>query len=316
MLTRPFGRSGLVVGRLALGTWTFGEQTPAEDAAQQIRTFFDAGGTLIDTADVYAATRSESILGEILSSYDRDSFVLATKAFGRTKPGPMGEGRSRGHLLSALDASLRRLRVDYLDLWQIHAYGGTAVPAEETLAALDTAVASGKVRYVGVSNYRAWQLTFAATRQSLTRQPPIISNQVEYSLLKREPENELVDAADFLGVGILAWSPLGRGVLTGKYRSGTPEGSRADTPQWKDFVNPLIGGPSDQIVDAVTDAANELGTSPANVALSWVRDRPGVTAPIIGARTNEQLVANLESESLTLPTEIATKLTALSSSAA
>jgi aryl-alcohol dehydrogenase-like predicted oxidoreductase len=306
---RALGRSGLVVSRLALGTMTWGRDTDEDEAATQLTAFVDAGGTLIDTADVYGEGDSERTLGRLLSDVvPRADVLVATKAVGRTAAGPMGRGASRGHLLAALDASLERLGTDHVDLWQLHAWDD-ATPLEETLAALDVAVSSGRARYVGVSNFTGWQTAQAATWQrAWPGRTPLVSTQVEYSLLQRGVEREVVPAAEALGVGVLAWSPLGRGILTGKYRHSTPSESRGASPQWEGFIDELRSPKSDRIVEAVITAAEGLGTSPLAVGLAWVRDRPGVTAPVVGARTAHQLQASLDAETVRLPAAIRTAL--------
>jgi aryl-alcohol dehydrogenase-like predicted oxidoreductase len=306
---RHLGRSGLVVSRLALGTMTWGRDTDEDDAAAQLVAFREAGGTLVDTADTYVRGESERVLGRLLRDVvPRDEVLVATKAWGVTGPGPMGRGGSRGHLLSALDASLDRLGVEHVDLWQLHAWD-QVTPWEETLAALDTAVQSGRVRYVGVSNYSGWMTgAVAAWQRAVPGRTPVVSNQVEYSLLQRGIEREVVPAAQELGVGLLPWSPLGRGVLTGKYRNGSPSDSRGATAHFKDFVQPYLDERSSAVVDAVLTAADGLGVSPVAVSLAWVRDRPGVVAPIVGARTSAQLQASLDAESVELPVEIRSAL--------
>lgn len=304
MEERALGRSGLIVSRLGLGTMTWGRETEEDDASEQLTTFRDAGGTLVDTADVYVGGESERVLGRLLRSVvRRDEIVLATKATGRTGPGAMGKGASRGHLLSALDASLRRLQTDHIDLWQLHAWDPD-VPIDETLAALDAAVSSGKVRYVGVSNYAAWQSSYvAAWQRALPTRVPIVSNQLEYSLLRRDID-DVVDACRHGDVGLLPWGALGRGVLTGKYRNGTPSDSRAASEDTRRYVELYLTDDAASIVEAVATAADGLGTSPLCVALAWVRDRPGVAAPIVGARTVGQLAGALESEQVELPDKI------------
>ena len=304
---RPLGRSGLLVSRLALGTMTWGRDTDRHEARDQLVAFVEAGGTLVDTADVYADGQSEEIVGSLVDEVGRDSVVIATKAVSR--PGTARRlDASRGHLLSALDASLRRLGVDHVDLWQLHAWDAST-PLEETLSALDSAVASGKVRYVGISNYAGWQTAKAAALQAArpgsTR---LVSTQMEYSLLQRGIEREVVDAAQDAGLGILPWSPLGRGVLTGKYRHGTPADSRAASSHFASFIAPFLSDSARGVVDAVCTAAEGLGVAPLEVALAWVRDRPGVVAPIVGARTAAQLRGALTVEELTLPEEIVTAL--------
>ena len=305
MKHRHLGRSGLVVSRIALGTMTWGGDTPEDDAEVQLHAFREAGGTLVDTADVYVKGESERVLGRLLAKdSSRDEVLIATKAFGQTGPGPMGRGTSRGHLLAALDASLARLQTDYVDLWQVHAWDAST-PLEETLATMEHAVRSGRVRYAGVSNFSGWQLAKAAAISPT----PIVSAQMEYSLLQRGIEREVVPAAQDAGVGLLPWSPLGRGVLTGKYRRGmVPPGSRGASTSFSSFVEPYLEDDKTHVVDAVLTAADGLGVSPVAVALAWVRDRPGVTAPIVGARTAQQLTQILGAEQVTLPESIRTAL--------
>ena len=309
MEQRALGRSGLVVSRLALGTMTWGRDTDEDEAAMQLTAFVDAGGTLVDTADVYGDGDSERLLGRLMADVvPRSDVLVATKAVGRTAPGPMGRGASRGHLLAALDASLERLGTDHVDLWQLHTWDETT-PLEETLAACDTAVSSGRVRYVGISNFTGWQTAQAVTWQrAWPGRVPLVSTQVEYSLLQRGVEREVVPAAEALGLGVLAWSPLGRGLLTGKYRQGAPDGSRGASPQWQGFIDGLRSATADRIVEAVVTAAEGLGTTPLAVALAWVRDRPGVTAPVVGARTAAQLQTSLDAEAVRLPAAIRTAL--------
>ena len=304
MQQRPLGRSGLWVGRFALGTMTWGRGTDVDEARDQLAMFLDAGGTLVDTADVYAEGRSEELLGELVREFDaRDQVVIATKAGSR--PGPVRRfDTSRGHLLDALDRSLTRLQTDHVDLWQLHAWD-PATPMDEALAAIDEAVRSGRVRYAGISNYAGWQAARAATWQrAVPGRAPLVTAQMEYSLLERGIEREIVPAARSLGLGILAWSPLGRGVLTGKYRHGVPVDSRGSIPETSGWVHTYLDERGRRIVDAVATAADGLGASPGEVALAWVRDRPGVVAAILGARTPQHLVAALAAEELELPEEI------------
>jgi len=304
MEQRRLGATGLWVSRLALGTMTWGRDTDEDDASSQLKAFIEAGGTLIDTADVYVDGESERIVGRLLQGVvRRDDVIVATKAVSRR-----GQDRdrdaSRRHLLNALDASLERLQTSYVDLWQLHAWD-PRTPIEETLAALDTAVTSGRARYVGISNYSGWQTAKAATWQKAwPGRAPIVSTQVEYSLLQRGIEREVVPAALDLGIGILPWSPLGRGVLTGKYRSGTPADSRGASPDYQRFVAPYLDDRSTRIVGSVMTAADGLGVSPLAVALAWVRDQPGVVAPVVGARTAGQLKGSLAVDDVTLPAEI------------
>jgi aryl-alcohol dehydrogenase-like predicted oxidoreductase len=305
MQRRFLGRTGMRVSRLGLGTMTWGRDTDEYEAREQLAAFTEAGGTLVDTAAVYGDGASEGVLGALLGDVvRRDEIVLATKAGARSS----GEHRwgdvSRGALLADLDASLLRLGVDYVDLWQVHTWA-EGFPLDETLSALDSAVASGRARYVGVSNYSGWQTARAVTwQQGWPGRTPLASTQVEYSLLQRGIEREVVPAAEELGLGVLAWSPLGRGVLTGKYRSGTPADSRGASPHFERYVGVYLDDRGQRIVEAVCKAADGLGLSPLEVALAWVRDRPGVTAPLVGARTAAQLRGALTVEGVELPEEI------------
>jgi aryl-alcohol dehydrogenase-like predicted oxidoreductase len=304
MEQRRLGDTGLYVSRLALGTMTWGRDTDEDDASSQLKAFLEVGGTLVDTADVYVEGESEKIVGRMLQGVvRREDVILATKAVSR-RGQERDRDASRRHLLTALDASLARLGTDHVDLWQLHAWD-PATPLEETLAALDTAVSSGRARYVGVSNYSGWQTAKAATWQKAwPGRAPIVSTQVEYSLLQRGVEREVVPAAVDLGIGLLPWSPLGRGVLTGKYRTGTPADSRGASPDYQRFVAPYLDDRATRVVGSVMTAADGLGVSPLAVALAWVRDQPGVVAPIVGARTSGQLKGSLDADDVVLPEEI------------
>ncbi len=305
MEQRRLGRAGLTVSRIGLGTMTWGRDTDEHESADQLKLFLESGGTLLDTAASYGDGEAERVIGSLFGSVvDRSEVVLATKAGISRRTGDRVVDVSRGALLDALDTSLQRLETDHVDLWQVHTWSD-AVPMDETLSALDAAVSSGRARYVGVSNYAGWQTAQAATRQaSWPGRAPIVSTQMEYSLLQRGIEREVLPCAEALGLGVLPWSPLGRGVLTGKYRAGTPADSRAASPHFGSFVQRFLDPGSRRIVDAVATAADGLDASPLEVALAWVRDAPGVTAPIVGARTAAQLRGSLEAESLSLPGEI------------
>jgi aryl-alcohol dehydrogenase-like predicted oxidoreductase len=294
---------------------TWGRDTDEHEARDQLAAFLEAGGTLVDTADVYVDGTAERILGSLVGDLaPRHEIVIATKAASR--PGTDRRfDASRGYLLGALEGSLRRLGTDYVDLWQFHAWD-PATPLEETLSAADEAVRSGKARYVGISNYSGWQTAWACSWQrSYPDRMPVVANQMEYSLLQRGVEREVLPALEAGGAGMLAWSPLGRGVLTGKYRTGTPSDSRAASEHFTDFVQPFMDERCRGIVEAVVTAASGLGVSPLEVALAWVRDQPGVTAAIVGARTAAQLLGSLASETLELPAEITTALDEVSAPA-
>ena len=314
MQQRYVGSTGLKVSRLGLGTMTWGRDTDEHEARDQLVSFVEAGGTLIDTAAGYTDGDSERLIGSLLGDVvPRDEVVIATKAGIGRRSGERRTDASRGALLRDLDESLRRLRVDHVDLWQVHTWVDDA-PIEETLGALDHAVSSGRAAYAGISNYNGWQTAQAATWQrAVPGRATLASTQMEYSLLNRTIEREVVPAAAALGLGILPWSPLGRGVLTGKYRGGTPADSRAASRHFSGFVGAYLNDRADRVVDAVCRAAEGLDWSPLEVALAWVRDAPGVTAPIIGARTATQLKASLLVEECELPPEIRAALDDVSS---
>jgi aryl-alcohol dehydrogenase-like predicted oxidoreductase len=313
MKQRRLGTTGLFVSHLALGTMSWGHDTDEDDASSQLSAFLEAGGNLIDTADVYVDGESERVIGSLLSNVvKRDQVVIATKAVS-VRGAERNRDASRRHILAALDSSLARLGTDYVDLWQMHSWD-PRTPLEETLAALDVAVSSGRARYVGVSNYSGWQTAKAAAWQrAWPGRAPIVATQMEYSLLQRGIEREVVPAAINLGIGILPWSPLGRGVLTGKYQAGTPADSRGATADYSRFISPYLDDRSSRIVGAVMTAADGLGVSPLAVALAWVRDRPGVVAPIVGARTAGQLKGSLDADATVLPDEIRKALDDVSS---
>lgn len=292
----------MTVSQLGLGTMTWGTETDADEAAAQLIAFRDAGGTLVDTAVSYGLGQAEVILGQLIADVvPREEIVIATKAGIYRTETERRIDASRGELLRRLDQSLTQLGTDHVDLWYVHIADDT-VGFEETLSALDYAVTSGKTRYVGVSNYDGWHTARAVTWQRAgVGRAPIIANQSRYSLLDRGLEREVLPACAGLGVGVLPYSPLGGGVLTGKYRSGIPADSRSARAGRN---LPLVTDREIGIVEAVATAAQGLATSPIAVALAWVRDQPGITAPIVGARTLGQLISGLASEALTLPVEI------------
>ncbi len=305
MERRRLGNSGLFLSRIGLGTMTWGRDTDEHEAAEQLRVYLDNGGNFIDTAAVYGDGDSERVLGGFLGTLvQREEVIIATKAGISFKTGERKVNNSRSSLLADLDRSLSRLGVDHVDLWQIHTWDEN-VPLEETLSALDYAVSSGRTSYVGISNFSGWQTARAMTMQNpIFNKAPIISTQNEYSLLKRTVESEVLAAAISLDIGFLVWSPLGRGVLTGKYRSGIPSDSRGASPHFSAFIEPYLNAKSARIVEAVCVAAEGLGYSPLEVALAWVRDAAGVTSSIIGARTGAQLRGALTSEEISLPMQV------------
>jgi aryl-alcohol dehydrogenase-like predicted oxidoreductase len=307
---RTLGRSGCVVSTLCLGTMTFGQETDEPGAHRQLDRYVDAGGNFVDTADVYAGTASERIIGRWLAERPasvRDQVVLATKARFSTGRGPNEVGLSRRHLDRALDASLQRLGVDTIDLYQVHSWD-PLTPLDETLRFLDDAVAAGKVRYVGVSNFTGWQLQRTVDRAETMGWPVPVTLQPQYNLLAREIEWEIVPACEYNGLGLLPWSPLGGGWLTGKYRrderptGATRLGEDPDRGVEAYTTRSRMQRTWD-VLDVVRDIAQARGVSMAQVALAWVVDRPAVTSVILGARTDEQLADNLGAADLRLTTE-------------
>lgn len=305
MEQRRVGRSGLTVSRLALGTMTWGRDTDADEAAAQLEAFAAAGGTLVDTANIYGDGDAESILGGLIPDVvPRRDLVLSVTTVGVS---------GRGRLLAALDESLARLGTDAVDLWLVHGFDA-AVPYEETCSALAAAVDSGRAAYVGVSGHTGWQLaTHAACLKTVGQ--PLVAVESEYSLLTRAVEESILPAAEAHQMGLFAWAPLGRGVLTGKYRTGTPADSRGASPHFERYVAHHRTEAAARIVEAVVTAADGLGTSPLAVAAAWVRDRPGVASAVVGARDAAQLTGSLASEAVTLPAEIRAALDDVSAAA-
>lgn len=302
MEMRRAGTSGLSISRLALGTMTWGRDTDEIEAADQCRAFLDAGGNFIDTASTYGDGDSERVIGGLVGTlFNRDNVVIATKAGIGFADGARTINASRHTLIAELDRSLARLGSDFVDVWQVHAWDDST-PLDDTLSALDYAYTTGRARYVGISNYSGWQIARAATKQqSNSMKAPLTTVQCEYSLLNRDAEIEILDAAQECGLGFLAWAPLARGVLTGKYRKGIPSDSRGAAPHFAKHIEPYLDSRSSRIVEAVAVAADGLGYSPLEVALAWVRDAPGVTSSLIGARTGAQLRGVLKSEEISLP---------------
>jgi aryl-alcohol dehydrogenase-like predicted oxidoreductase len=315
---RQLGSSGLRVSTLTLGTMTFGGQgvfrhvgqTDLEGARRQIDIALDAGVNVVDTADVYSDGAAEEIVGQALKGR-RDQVVLATKARFPMGSGPNDAGLSRHHLIQACEASLRRLGTDHIDLYQVHEWDGQT-PLEETLAALDQLVQTGKVRYVGCSNFAGWQVMKALGYADANRLPRFVSQQVYLSLQERSAEYEIVPSAIDQGLGLLIWSPLAGGLLSGKYRRGQPppDGSRHAS----DWDEPPVYD-EDRLYDTVevlVEIAEGHDVSPAQVALAWLVARPGITTVIIGARNDEQLADNLAAADLRLSAEEISRLEAVS----
>jgi aryl-alcohol dehydrogenase-like predicted oxidoreductase len=319
MIYRKLGNSGVAVSKIALGTMYFGAETPEKDAFDILDTFVEAGGNMVDTANVYVKGESEKIIGKWFAARPRevtDKVFLNTKGRAGASEDPNGVGASRRYLHRALNASLERLGIETIDLYQLHA-SDLKTPFEETLSFLDEAVKAGKIHYIGLSNFTGWEIQrFVSTAQAMGYQVPI-SLQPQYSLLSREIEWEVVPAAIHNGLGILPWSPLAGGFLTGKYQR---DGEAANSTR-AGSGNPIYKGASKEYassdrnwdtIEAVVRIAKEIGRTPAQVALSWLADRPGVVAPIVGARTVDHLKNNLGAWDLTLSTEATEELARLS----
>jgi len=304
---RTLGRSGCAVSALTLGTMTFGRETDEAGSREQLDRFVESGGNLVDTADVYSGTESESIIGRWLASAStsvRESVVLATKGRFPTGDGPNDLGLSRRHLQTALDASLRRLQVETIDLYQVHAWDALT-PLDETVRFFDDAVSAGKIRYFGLSNFTGWQIQKTvdlAEHRGWTRP---VTLQPQYNLLAREIEWEIVPACLSEGLGLLPWSPLGGGWLTGKYtKDAKPTGTTrlGENPEMgvEAYGRRSTVQRTWDVVDAVREVADAHGVPMSNVALGWLLQRPAVTSVILGARTTEQLTQNLEAVDVVL----------------
>src|ERR1700726_4670649 len=303
---RTLGHSGCAVSALGLGTMTFGVEADEPGAHAQLDRFVEAGGTMVDTADVYGGGRSEEIIGRWLASRPADvtePVVLATKGRFGPEDSPNGAGLSARHLTRALDASLRRLGLESVDLYQAHAYD-PLTPLEETLRTMDQFVRAGKIRYYGLSNFTGWQLTKAVHLARALNVPGPVTLQPQYSLLAREIEWEIVPAVIDAGMGLLPWSPLGGGWLSGKYQRGQrPSGATrlGEDPGRGMEAYDRRGTPRTwQVTDAVQQAAHDRGVSMGGIALAWVAGRPAVTSVILGARTTGQLQVNLRAADLRL----------------
>lgn len=311
MEQRTVGRSGLRVSRMGLATHTWGSHTDAEDAAGQLVAFVEAGGTLVDTSPAYAGGASQRILAELLGDLvSRDELVLSgcagTAPWGFPDAGVPGAARvtvdtSRRALLRQLDRTLLEFGTDHLDVWNV-AVWDPRTPLEEVASTLEQAVRSGRVRYAGVRGFGAWQLA------SLAAVAPVTAAQTPYSLLARDAETDVVPAARFHGVGVIASAPLAGGILTGKYRDGVPADSRGADEATAAEIRSGLDERATRVVDALVTAADGLGTSPLAVALAWIRDRPGIASMIVGARDIGQLTGVLAAETLELPRAIAAAL--------
>ncbi|KAF1044924.1 aldo/keto reductase [Xylophilus sp.] len=310
------GSAGLAVSRLTLGTMTFGYQTSDKDSAAILDRAAEAGVTLIDTADIYPysgglplAGRTEEILGRWLQGR-RHRFLIATKGAAQVGPAAWDRGNSRKHLLAAVDASLRRLGVDDVDLYQLH-WDDPDTPLDETLEALDTIVRSGRAAYAGVSNFLAWRLARALGRSEANRWSRVVSVQARYNLLFRENERELLPLVREEGLGLLAYNPLAGGLLTGKHRADAPpaEGTRFTWgPTSKRYLERYWGERQFATVEALTAVAREAGLDLATLSVAWLLSRPGVSTVIVGASRPQQIDASLRAADLAVPAEVLQRL--------
>jgi aryl-alcohol dehydrogenase-like predicted oxidoreductase len=292
---------------------TWGRDTDTHEAADQARAYIEAGGNFLDSASHYGDGDAERVIGGLIGTlFKREDIVISTKSGMSYESGVTKIDASRPALMTALDQSLARLGTDHVDLWQVLVWD-EKVPLEDSLSALDWAYTSGRARYVGISNFNGWQSARAISLQEAnSAKAPVTSLQNEFSLLARRVEDDVLDCAINLDRGFIAWSPLGRGVLTGKYRNGVPADSRAATPHFAPFIEPFLNERSRRIVEAVSVAAQGLGYSPLEVALAWVRDFPGVTSAVVGARTGAQMRGILVSEEIELPDVVRSALNEVS----
>jgi aryl-alcohol dehydrogenase-like predicted oxidoreductase len=314
---RKLGRSGVQVSPLCLGAMNFGNEQFGCDEGTSIgivKAYLESGHNFIDTANVYSGTKSETIVGKAVKGR-RDNVVIATKAASPLGPGPFEGGTSRKHLRRAVEDSLRRLDTDYIDLYQMHRYD-EETPLEETLSTLNDLVREGKVRYIGVSNWPASQIAEAATITQMKGWEPLISLQPQYSILARDIEVEIVPVCRRFGIGIIPWSPLGGGMLTGKYKKGEEptEGTRfaAAGPFQQIWRARALSERNHAIMEVVLEEAAKLDVSPIALALAWNLSRPGVVAPIIGPKSLKQLEDNLAALDVTLPAETVERIDAAS----
>jgi aryl-alcohol dehydrogenase-like predicted oxidoreductase len=295
---RSLGKTGMRVSELCLGAMTFGRETDENISYDMLDRFFDAGGNFIDTADVYSLGLSETILGRWLKQKTRDAYVIATKVRFPMGDGPNDYGLSRKHIMSGIDASLKRLNTDYIDLYQVHRWDPDT-PLEETLSTLNDLVKSGKVRYIGCSNFKGWHLQKAVDISKEKGWEPFTCLQPLYNLLDRAIEWELIPICLNEGIGVIPWSPLRGGWLSGRYKrgmGGPEEGSRVHTAGklgWSETWDVYANERTWTIIDEMFALADEMGKEPVQVALRWLIQRPGVTAPIIGVRTMAHLESNL-----------------------
>lgn len=311
MQIRTITNCGLGVSELGLGTMTWGRDTDEYEALEQFELFLESGGNFIDTADVYSDGKAEEILGNLISETElikREDLVISTKG-GRIRNAERSLDNSFKHLSTSLDNSLSRLKSDYVDIFFIHAYD-EKTSLDGVADSISSLLETGKTNYVGVSNFAAWQITYLASQIQNTR---FIGTQNEYSLLQKQAELEVFPALKHLGMGFFAWSPLGRGILTGKYRISIPADSRAASPHLSQFIRPLLNEKNQLIVEALTTAAAGLGMNSLDLALLWVLKNQSTSSAITGARNAAQLRTILHASQLDLPDQIYQALNEISS---
>jgi 1-deoxyxylulose-5-phosphate synthase len=313
MKYRYLGRSGLLVSRLCLGTMTFGNAQwgcDQETSSAIVRRFVEGGGNFIDTADGYSGGESEKMLGVALREHKRDDLVIATKCWFPSGPAVTARGLSRKHIVESCEASLKRTGLDTIDLYQFHG-PDPYTPIEESLRAADDLIRAGKIRYLGCSNFYAWQIAKTNGAAALKNYEPLVSAQHLYNLVRRDIEREILPACDDQGLGMICWSPLAAGMLTGKYRDqDKPDENSRIGIQAAITLPRYWFEDSLKLIDLVVQVAGDLGQTPSQVALSWLLGDRRVTAAIIGARKVEQVAENLVSGDFDLPTDIRQKLTA------
>ncbi len=314
---RYLGRTGMQVSELCLGAMTFGRETPEDESYALMDRFFDAGGNFIDTADVYSRGTSETIVGRWLDQQRREDLVIATKVFGAMGDGPNDRGLSRKHIMASVEASLRRLQTDTIDLYQIHSWDANT-PLEETLDTLNTLVQSGKVRYIGASNVTGWQLQRAVDLSRERGWEPFACLQPLYNLLDRAIEWELLPVCANEGIGVIPWSPLRGGWLSGKYyrgMEGPPSGTRVEEASkrgWSESWEAYGTERTWTILDELFEIADKTDKTPAQVALRWLLEQEAVTAPITGVRTMKHLEDNLGATGWSLTDDQLAKLNEVS----
>ncbi len=305
MKYRKLGWSGVLVSELCLGTMTFGWHSDEETSRKMMTKFEERGGNFLDTANVYSDGKSEEILGKWLKGKNRDDFVIATKVRFRTEKGVNSIGLTRKHILHSVERSLERLGTDYVDILQLHAFD-PLTPLEETMATMDHLVEEGKIRYVGISNFRGWQLQRAVDICEMNGWEKPVSIQPQYNLITRATEFEILPVASFNNLAVLPWSPLAGGILTGKYEGGiekAKKGTRIGDSENRGWYQGVESERTRRIVEKVKEIASSTGRTPGQVAINWLLSNKTVTSPIIGARNEEQLSDNLDSADWSLTAE-------------